>query len=798
MIFMAKEHIYLGNDFFETISFSPKTNNRNNKALPNRDIEKHAAWLREKYSESISFSEEMIHKRKKENLPSANGVYLDFDLKGGRLPLDNLDKSGAHLLSIGETEEDITKATIFLPLSKTDWLDKKLDRYKRPVEEGKNPIGKPLINAIETINNSVARSLFPNKQEYDGLVPHVARLFEIWVDEVKSEVLPEVCSKMDALGLSLVGDNVITFESVTVFLVRADKEAIDNIPYSLDFVEAVKLYHNPAEMTARDEDQRDWSQLISEYVSVNLGEDPVIVGLLDKGVNNGHELIKPFLPDNRRASVVAGVGVGHEGFHGTGMAGLIEYGDLSKYLAGTAPVEIEHTLASVKLLSDVRKNDPLLYGLLTQKAIEVSEDFGALITCMAVTEEEEYNNGIPTSWSAAIDNALYNHGACNRMMLISAGNTNLNTIDSESYLDSLATSSMQSPSQALNAIAVGAYTEFSICNREGWKPIAPPLGMSPMTRTSVMWRGKNSKPDIVMEGGNAAHHDLLGNADSPDLSPVSTNHEIPQKPLQPFNMTSAATALAARLAAKIKTANPRLSMLSIRALMIHSADWTQEMKKLGNNPSKIMEYCGYGVPQEQKALASDATNATFVFENELIPFNDNGTYKEMHFYDLPWPKELLEQMDGENMKMRITLSYYIEPSPGFKSSYNKYRYASSALAFDVKTSLESREQFIARNNKEQQVSVKSDSDAGRWFIGTRRRSIGTVQSDWFECSARELAECNQIGVFPGNGWWKNRKIANIDNKIKYSLVVSIESSETEIYDEVVAAIKNRIEVAIHS
>ena len=92
---------------------------------------------------------------------------------------------------------------------------------------------------------------------------------------------------------------------------------------------------------------------------------------------------------------------------------------------------------------------------------------------------------------------------------------------------------------------------------------------------------------------------------------------------------------------------------------------------------------------------------------------------------------------------------------------------------------------------------KSNNDATRWQIGTKRRAIGTVQSDWFECSARELAECGQIGVFPGNGWWKNRKIVNVYNKIKYSLVVSIESSETEIYDEIVTKIQNMIAVAIH-
>ncbi len=794
---MAKEHICLGNNFAETISFTPNPRPVQGKPLPTRDIAEHANWLREKYSESISSAEERIQSRINANLPSADGAYLDIDIKGSKLPLDNLDKSGAHLLTVGDTRDDITTATIFLPFEKKDWLNKKLDQYEQPVAEGKKPANQPLVNAVETIYNSEVRSLFPNKWEYDEFMPNTLGLFEIWIDVVDTEKLHEIRQDMESIGLAIVDNNMITFESVTVFLVRALKEAIDDIPYSLDMVEAVKLYHNPAEMTESNEDQRDWTQLISEYVSVNLGEEPVIVGLLDMGVNNGHELLKSFLPDDRRASVVAGVGVGHEGSHGTGMAGLIEYGDLSNYQVGSAPSEINHALASIKLLSSVHKNDPVLYGVLTKKAIEISENLGAQITCMAVTEDEERNNGIPTSWSAAIDNALYNNGLCNRLMLISAGNTDKNIVDHAAYLDSLTTSSMQSPSQALNAITVGAYTEYSICNTVGWEPIAPPQGLSPMTRTSVMWKGKNSKPDIVMEGGNVAHHELLGNVDSPDLSPVSTNHEIPQKPLQPFNMTSAATALAARLAARIKTANPGLSMLSVRALMIHSAEWTEEMKRLGNSPTKIMQYCGYGVPQESKALASDATNATFIFENELTPYNEDQTYKEMHFYDLPWPKELLEQMDAENVRMKITLSYYIEPSPGFKSSYNKYRYASSALAFDVKTSYESRDQFLARNNKERHVTEKSDNNATRWQIGTKRRAVGTVQSDWFDCSARELAECGQIGVFPGSGWWKNRKIANVYNRIKYSLVVSIESSETEIYDEVVSKIRNKIAVAVH-
>ena len=794
---MAKEHIYLGCKYSEKLSFTPIGTPVNEKVTPDRDVNIHAAQLKEWYSGAIETALTAQRERQKQNLPVANGIYMDMDLVGGKLPLPQLDSQrGAMLMCVDDhSDGEITKATVFLPVEKSDWLDKKLDQYVKPVEEDTKPANTPLINSIERIELSPVRSLFPIKREYDELEPNTTHYFEIWIDETEQERIDSAITNMDAIGIAVIGDNIVHFESVTVCLVSATKEAIDDIHFALDKVEAVRLYHNPAEMVKSDKEAREWSQLIADDVEYNIDEHSVIVSVLDKGVNNGHQLLSNLLPDDRRDSAVDGVGVGHEGFHGTGMAGLVAYGDLNDLINQRGCLEVNHALASVKVLSNVHANDPLLYGRITENAIEMSSNMGADICCLAITQDEERNDGFPTSWSASLDKALYHKGACDRLLLVSAGDTQTSVIDHENYLDSLVTSSIQTPAQALNAITVGAYTVKTLA-QTGWTAIAPPDGLSPMTRTAIMWRGKNAKPDIVMEGGNVAHHGILGNSDMPELSLITTNDLIPQQPLQYFNATSSATALAARLAAKIKTANPEVSMLTVRALMVHSAEWTEEMKHLDDTPTKIMEYCGYGVPDESKAVASDNTNATFIIEDSLVPFTEDGKYNEMRFYDLPWPKELLEQMHGEAVKMRVTLSYYIEPSPGFKSKYNKYNYASSALSFDVKMTNETREQFISRNNKDEQVADKSNNDSDRWHIGIKRRVVGTVQSDWIECPALDLAECNQIGVFPGSGWWKSRKIANVDNLIRYSLVVSIMTDETPIYDAVKVAVGNAIQIDV--
>lgn len=52
----------------------------------------------------------------------------------------------------------------------------------------------------------------------------------------------------------------------------------------------------------------------------------------------------------------------------------------------------------------------------------------------------------------------------------------------------------------------------------------------------------------------------------------------------------------------------------------------------------------------------------------------------MHIHTLPWPKELLSDCENANVKMRVTLSYYIEPGPGEIGWKDKYRYPSCGLS----------------------------------------------------------------------------------------------------------------------
>jgi hypothetical protein len=414
---------------------------------------------------------------------------------------------------------------------------------------------------------------------------------------------------------------------------------------------------------------------------------------------------------------------------------------------------------------------------------------------MAITDESSYN-GIATSSSAALDESIYHQGLCDRLVLVSAGNVETSDVYSNNYIESCKANTVKSPAQAWNALTVGAYTEKAVINDDAYKPLAALGGVSPYSCSSFPWNEKRNKPEIVMEGGNVAYHNSLKEISHSDLSLVTTSNNL-QEPLESFCATSAATGLATRLAARIKVENPQLSMLSIRGLMIHSARWTEEMKRI-NKIEERMSLCGYGVPDEDIAIYSNEKYATYIFENQLIPYIKGETsniYGQMHFYDLPWPKELLEEMGSEEVIIRITLSYYVKPSPGYAGRTNKYRYPSTTLRFDLKSATETQKEFLCRRNKYEGEKT-TDNETDRWNIKQQRRERGTVQSDWIKCTAADLAEMDKIVVFPGPGWWKDRKLANVDNIVSYSLIVSIETKETDIYNAVETAIVNSIGIQI--
>lgn len=792
-----------------------------------RDEIVHSTALRGAYEAAIdSFQqgEAVLQNR----VESVNGFYLNFKVAKASMVENTLDTaSGAHLMNVRPVEgnEHEEEVMLFLPQENNRWFTKKLNEYNREPEETvdengevkkKNRRNLKLVNAVSEIQVAELKHFFSSIEELRLLEEGgVAREVEVWFSEELYDEA-EVHAKLTALGIEH-GVRTLAFNEVAILLVKATSLQLQQILHALSGITEFRLYRSPSVLLeAAEIEAEEWVQLIQN--DVIRAEYPLVrIAVLDTGINPHHRLLADYLPSDRCFSAIASGNVLDQENHGTGIASLALYGDLTDVIYNNQRVRITSDLTSVKMLSlnEGERNMPDMYALVTEDAIHIGRNSGANILCSAVTDRDnEVKDAKASSTSSAIDDSLYNNGACDSILLISAGN--VERMDRLQYPDYLYLKNIQDPAQAWNAITVGAYTKkVAIGNPayRGLRAIAPADGLSPFSSTSIQWGANAIKPEIVMEGGNAVQG-IADSLDTPDdLSLVVAhggNGLVPGR-FGAFNATSAATGLAARLASKIKYYNCDLSALSIRALLIHSAEWTDQMKALcsdahGNlNVKTILHSCGYGVPNEQKAIVSSDSRVTFIAEDTIKPFvlgaGNKLKFGKMNLYQMPWPKDLLAGMDEQSVRLKITLSYYIKPSPGLRSQLNKYSFQSIRLKFDVCGAHESRREFenrIKRLTEEGEERGPRDPDlANRWLIGITNRNQGSIISDSFVTTGAAMAGCDTIAIYPSGGWFKN-KPENLDMEIPYSLVVTLESPEEEVqlYNEVETAIAHRVQVEI--
>ena len=336
-----------------------------------------------------------------------------------------------------------------------------------------------------------------------------------------------------------------------------------------------------------------------------------------------------------------------------------------------------------------------------------------------------------------------------RLFILSAGNTDPG--ERKNYPDSNMGDGIHDPAQAWNALTVGGYTDKITIDGvkwPGWQPLAPYGDLAPSSCTSTTWGRWPIKPDIVMEAGNLATGDgTVDPADLDDLQLLTTAHDFSLRPpLSTFGDTSAAAALAARYAAIVWAKYSLLTPETVRALMVHFAEWTPAMlarftSQRGDVDYKNLLRCfGYGVPNLPRLLSSLDNSLTLVAESELRPFfKDEGRVKtrEMRPHPLPWPTDVLNGLGATDVTMRVTLSYFIEPSPGARGWVPRYGYQSHGLRFAVRNPLETVDQFEERINKavrEEGYEPPGLQDPG-WQFG-RGSGLTSIGSNSFRCLAR--------------------------------------------------------------
>lgn len=749
------------------------------------------------------------------------GIVLEFrghpDFELFVKSLENAQQ-GIELLNVRE-EGPVSVASVFVPPGKLAHFRKRIQQYISEETEKGNAKHRDLVQSITSIGYVAIRSYWTDEGDFP---PEDKPLcWEVWL-RTKANPEPDLNifrAEADKQGL-LVHPRFLTFPDRTVILVTGTAKQLEASLDLLDLIAELRLAKEcPTAFTnMRFHEQAEWVQdAVSRIIPP--ATDAVAVCVLDSGVDYAQPLLAPAIDEEHALTCFPNSSPSDHDGHGSEMAGLSLYGDLTELLTGTGPIELRHRLESVQILPKVGRNHPDLYGSITAEAIgriETVSPTRPRVFCMAVSTTDFRDRGLPSSWSAELDQLAFGETleSPKRLILVSGGNTDRSQW--HNYPDSNYTDGIHDPGQSWNAFTVGAYTrKDSITSEEfaDYTPVAPHGGLSPSSTTSLVWnRSWPLKPDIVMEGGNAAISPAFPEADPiEDLQLLTTSRMHGGKLLVASGDTSAATALASLMAASIQTEYPNYWPETIRALMVHSAEWTPAMLSEFEGEKKSvchnrLRCYGYGVPDLDRALWCARNALCLVSQAEVQPYErpdnkGNPKTRDMHFYELPWPVKELQELGEQDVEMRVTLSYFIEPSPGRRGWKHKHRYASHGLRFDVNHPTESAEEFRKRINKQardEEEDIES-TDSQKWTLGPQLRSRGSLHSDWWTGPATDLARCSYIGVYPVVGWWRERpQFEKYNRSVRYSLVVSIhtESQEVDLYTPVTVQLAIPTTIAI--
>lgn len=802
------QHLFLGPEFRGRMDYTRPPRAVLGRGIPKRDVTEHGPYLRERLNRAWKEAQHVLEQRQAIALPTRSGTYLEFRSDPGDLLMTKRledRRRGIRLLSVSERQipgakESATFATIFVPTGKQGHFLRKVEQYASETTESGKPRNRELVDSISDIRLAVLSSFWLDTVP----VPEGDREWcEAWL-RVEPGAATDVedafralCDQVDIQATP----GLLRFPERSVIQIMASKEQLMELIAASDDIAEFRLAKETAEfwIGLTNEDQ---AAAVAELLGrLETDDTGVSVCILDTGINNGHQLIAPILDDHDLHSVDPAWGTeDHEG-HGTLMAGVCAYGDLQDVLAAGQRIQVTHILESSKILPNHGDNPPDLFGYMTAQGIsraELEAPHRRRIVCMAVASEDARDHGNPSSWSAEVD-ALASgaNDDTRRLIVLAAGNSD-GPHEWQSYPDAMLTSEVHDPGQSWNALTVGAFTQKTLiqdASLSDYAPIAPAGSISPYTSTSLTWDLKwPSKPDILMEGGNAAV-DSAGNACGlDDLSLVSTYYEPQVRHFSDHSMTSAAAGLAARMGARLQSQYPEAWPETIRGLLVHSAEWTDEMRNtfLSNDASKtsyakLLRICGYGVPDFSRACWCVANSLTLIAECEIQPYTKVGSRyatRDMHIHELPWPRNVLLELGETEVTMRVTLSYFIEPGPGHIGWQDRYRYSSHGFRFEVNTPGESRDELLVRMNqaaREEGQRPLTVADSGRWTIGPTARNRGSIHSDIWRGSAATIAGSNLIGVYPVIGWWRERAYLGRWNRVtRYSLVMSLYAPELDV------------------
>lgn len=657
-------------------------------------------------------------------------------------------------------------------------------------DDGRRPNYFDLFEAQPTVRVTRPRDLWASAAPLPGRRDEA--VWEVWLSSTHETRFREVIELLEIKAPRSV--RLGSMRVVPIETTRADMERLVLSSTVAQLRPASSLVSDAYILPAAI--QRAAIEAAEPRISVAPAGAPAIC-LLDTGIHRDHPLLQGSI-DLMESVSLSDDGADWDG-HGTRMAGLALFDNLPSIVMERASANLTTRIESVAVMPPTGLGDyPTLAALRVKRAVETVEEENpdrSRVFCLAWNTPEDGEDGALSSLSCEIDR-LAAEDAAQRLFCVAGGNVE----DAATHTDYQSLNELTgllSPAAAWNALVVCACTDL-VDVPDTHDALSPEGDLSPWSRTSVNWNRElsvPSKPDVVCEGGNRQFdRTSLDLGDASDLCLLTTSIGR-RTPLALTGQTSAATASVAGMCAKLQAEYPGCWPESIRGLIVHGADYTQAMldraDEVANTRTERMRALhnrfGAGRVNFAASLENAESSLTLVAQGFLHPLRLNDQNRvvagEMRAHQMPWPVGALEDLGEAEVELRVTLSYFIEPDPSAGVRGQMDQYASYGFNFDMKRADETLDQAIARVNALHEVPRAGTAANPDWMFGPKLRGRGSLKFDRLKISAEDLARMDAVMVLPTKGWWAD-DARKVEQEVRYSLIVSIHTEETEIYTEI--------------
>ena len=573
---------------------------------------------------------------------------------------------------------------------------------------------------------------------------------DVWFNGEKTtalEVEGQIRKVLGTGGSKLLGD---LFQTPSLLLGRVlVNEFTLNALLDMDIIAMVELPFGKVSSEPYELLKSDYEPVMQD----ELTDDAPLAAVLDSGVFTGNPLLENVVVAEEEFDITENTTTDMNG-HGTGVAGIVVYGDFDKCLQTNSFKPLVR-ICNGKILHD--ENGDTCFPLdkrpeqIVKEAIEYFHtEFGCRIFNLSVGDRDHlYCGGRQFAWAEMLDQLAREKDI---VIVISAGNVSnpeLKEFTSREQLmeqcrDRLFCQEHRliDPATSALGITVGSITRFdepsAIPSRTARISVGKKDYLSVFTRIG---KGINKavKPDLVDYGGNFAVSQMMRGRnqwvinDMRLVEPTLNNGN--DKIFRGYCGTSFSAPHVTHIAARIERAlekqlHEKPSANLIRAILINSARCTEDMIEWGEK-SKDESYVGNSNPKQERRLRlygfgkandcllySDYNRVTLFAEDKL-------SLRSFHLYKIPVPKEFLL------MKADKTISISLAYNPITRLSRKDY--LTNNLWFEVFRKIDEDTLVQYKAKKESGEDEEDDLDRfpneykAKFVPGYKEISKGTLQ-----------------------------------------------------------------------